>query len=255
MNEALIELSKVYFSYPDSAGNGGATALENVSFTVRRGEFVCVVGPNGGGKSTLLKLLLGLEKPGTGTVKIFGMPPGKVSRRIGYLPQNPQFDPRFPVTVLDVVLMGRLKGGLLPGWYSKTDRKVALEALADTGMEHSAGKNFAELSGGERQRVLIARMLASEPELLLLDEPTSYLDIQAEQELYQLLHRLNERLTILVVSHDLLIVSSFVDRVVCVKRTVDVHDTEAVNEELVGELYGGDVKMVLHSEHEHGEGC
>jgi len=93
--EVLIELDKVCFAYPQSAGNGGALVLEDVSFSVRCGEFVCVVGPNGGGKSTLLKLLLGLEKPGTGTIKIFGLPPGKVSRRIGYLPQNPQFDPAF----------------------------------------------------------------------------------------------------------------------------------------------------------------
>ncbi|MBW7998279.1 MAG: metal ABC transporter ATP-binding protein [Candidatus Glassbacteria bacterium] len=249
MSEILIQLDNVCFSYP-----GGSPVLQDVTFAVRSGEFACVVGPNGGGKSTLLKLMLGLERPDSGTVRLFGKLPGKVSRKIGFLPQNPQFDPQFPVTVMDVVLMGRLKGGLLPGWYSRDDRMAALASLAGVGMETAAAKNFAELSDGQRQRVLIARMLASEPELLLLDEPTSYLDIQAEQKLYELLHRLNERLTIIIVSHDLLIVSRFVDRVICVKGTVDVHDTEEVSEELVGELYGGEVKMIIHSDHEHGRG-
>lgn len=250
MSDTLIQLEHVYFTYPGSR----EPVLRDVSFEVRRGEFACVVGPNGGGKSTLLKLLLGLERPGRGTVRIFGNAAGTDSRRVGYLPQNPQFDPQFPVTVMDVVLMGRVKGGILPGWYSKADREAAYAALAEVGMETVRAKNFGELSGGQRQRVLIARMLATEPELLLLDEPTSYLDIQAEQELYELLHRLNERLTIVIVSHDLLIVSGFVDRVICVKGTVDVHDTEAVSEELVGELYGGDVKLIVHSDHEHGHG-
>jgi zinc transport system ATP-binding protein len=254
MNDVLIKLEKVSFSYPDKSGRRGEPVLRDVSFNVHRGEFVCVVGPNGGGKSTLLKLLLGLERPDKGTVRLFDGAPELSSPRIGYLPQNPQFDPQFPVTVLDVVLMGRLRAGLLPGFYSASDRKAARSALADAGMAEAASKNFAELSGGQRQRVLIARMLATEPELLLLDEPTSHLDIQAEQELYELLNRLNERLTIVIVSHDLLIVSGFVDRVVCVKGTVDIHDTEDVSEELVGELYGGAVRMVVHTDHEHGQG-
>ncbi len=254
MSEVLINLEQVCFAYPDKSGRRGVPVLRDVSFNVHRGEFVCVVGPNGGGKSTLLKLLLGLERPDSGSVRLFGCEPELSSPRIGYLPQNPQFDSQFPVTVLDVVLMGRLSSGLLPGFYSAADREVARSALDDAGMEAASSQNFAELSGGQRQRVLIARMLATEPELLLLDEPTSYLDIQAEQELYELLNLLNERLTIVIVYHDLLIVSGFVDRVVCVKGTVDIHDTEDVSEELVGELYGGDVRMVVHAEHEHGQG-
>lgn len=252
MGEVLIKLDNVSFSYTDRSGRRGAAVLRDVSFNVHRGEFVCVVGPNGGGKSTLLKLLLGLEHPDTGTVRLFDNEPELSTPRIGYLPQNPQFDSQFPVTVLDVVLMGRLKAGLLPRPYSAADRDAARSALAEVGMEAVAAKNFAELSGGQRQRVLIARMLATEPELLLLDEPTSYLDIQAEKDLYELLNRLNERLTIVIVSHDLLIVSGFVDRVVCVKGTVDIHDTQDVSEKLVGELYGGEVRMVVHAEHEHG---
>jgi zinc transport system ATP-binding protein len=251
MNDVLINLEKVSFSYPDKSGRRGEPVLRDVSFNVHRGEFVCVVGPNGGGKSTLLKLLLGLERPSSGTVRLFGGDPELSSPRIGYLPQNPQFDSQFPVTVQDVVLMGRLRTGLLPGLYSSSDREAARSALDDVGMGRASAKNFGELSGGQRQRVLIARMLATEPDILLLDEPTSYLDIQAEQELYELLNLLNKRLTIVIVSHDLLIVSGFVDRVVCVKGTVDIHDTEDVSEELVGELYGGDVRMVVHADHDH----
>ncbi len=254
MNKVLIELDRVCFSYPDSRGQRGAPVLREVSFSVHRGEFICVVGPNGGGKSTLLKLLLGLERPDTGTVRLFGDEPELSCPRIGYLPQNPQFDPLFPVTVLDVVLMGRLKAGLLPGHYRAADREAARHALAAVSMVDSAAKNFAELSGGQRQRVLIARMIATEPELLLLDEPTSHLDIQAERELYELLHRLNERLTIMLVSHDLMIVSGFVDRVMCVKGSVDIHDTQDVSEKLVGELYGGDMRLVVHTGHEHDHG-
>jgi len=255
----VIRIENLWFSYDRSPSSterdegGLRDVLEDVSLTIEPGDFACLVGPNGGGKTTLLKLLLGLLDPRRGTVTVFGVSPARASHRIGYLSQNPQFDRRFPVTVREVVLMGRLNQGLLPYSYSSRDREAAERALEEVGLSGKRNASFASLSGGERQRVLIARMLAGEPELLLLDEPTTYLDLQAEKELYKLLNALNKRLTMVMVSHDLFFVSSFVNKVVCVKGTVRVHPTEEVSEELVGELYGGElVRMVKHT-HEEGE--
>ena len=259
MNSPVIEIENLSFSYEDSsasaekADRASRNVLEEVGLTIESGDFACLVGPNGGGKTTLLKLLLGLLEPRKGSIKVFGLSPAQASHRIGYLSQNPQFDRSFPVTVLEVVLMGRLNQGRLPYSYSGKDREAAEAALEEVGLSGKRRASFASLSGGQRQRVLIARMLAGEPELLLLDEPTTYLDLQAEQDLYKLLNALNTRLTMVMVSHDLFFVSSFVNKVVCVKSTVRVHPTEEVSEELVGELYGGElVRMVKHA-HEEGE--
>ncbi|MFH1070593.1 MAG: metal ABC transporter ATP-binding protein, partial [Candidatus Glassbacteria bacterium] len=197
------------------------------------------------------KLILGLESPERGSISVLGGRPGQARRRIGYLPQNPHFDRSFPLTVREMVLMGRLAEGFVPSFYSTMDREAAEAAMAEVGLGDKKSAPFASLSGGQRQKALIARMLVTEPEMLLLDEPTSFLDLTAEKELYRLLHQLNERLTIVMVSHDLLIVSKFVDKVICVKGTVDVHRTEEVDEELVGEIYGGEVRIVRHTEDEH----
>jgi len=248
MPEPLISVENLWFTYP---GASDRQVLREVSFTVERGEFACIVGPNGGGKTTLLKLILGLESPERGSISVLGGRPGQARRRIGYLPQNPHFDRSFPLTVREMVLMGRLAEGFAPSFYSTMDREAAEAAMAEVGLGDKGNAPFASLSGGQRQKALIARMLVTEPEMLLLDEPTSFLDLAAEKELYRLLHQLNERLTIVMVSHDLLIVSKFVDKVICVKGTVDVHRTEEVDEELVGEIYGGEVRIVRHSEDEH----
>jgi zinc transport system ATP-binding protein len=233
----------VFFSY------GRHLVVEDADFDIFEGESICVVGPNGGGKSTLLKLMLGLLSPEKGQVAVFGAP-AKVGRRhVGYVPQQIEFDPLFPVSALDVTLMGRLGGGSL-GFVDKANRSAAMEALAQMGLADHARQAFASLSGGQRQGVLIARALAANAKLLLLDEPTAHVDVAAEERLISNLAALNSRLTIITVSHDLAFVSRSVPKVICVNRCVHLHPTTELTEARIRELYGHDVRMVQH-DHEH----
>lgn len=239
----VIEVEHVSFSY-----GGSGLALEDANWTVAAGDFACIVGPNGGGKTTLLKLVLGLLSPRGGHVRLFGREPGAARSRIGYMPQHVQLDLKFPIDALDVVLMGRLGHARRLGFYPRTDRHKAAEALAMVGLEHVARCSFSSLSGGQRQRVLIARALACEPELLLLDEPTSNLDLASQDELYELLHTLNARLTVVMVSHDVAFVSKFVKTVVCVNRSLVVHAASDIAGDLISGMYGygRDMKMIVH---------
>jgi zinc transport system ATP-binding protein len=241
----VIELCGVDFAY------GPVEVLEDVNLAIGARESACVVGPNGGGKTTLLRLLLGQLQPTRGTVRVFGRPPESARLRIGYMPQHSQYDPQFPVTVQDVVLMGRLgRGGLRGrlGWYSRADRLAAHDALAQVHVDDLARRPFAALSGGQRQRVLIARALCSEPELLLLDEPTANVDTLVEARLFDCLRELAGRMTVVVVSHDLGFVTNLVESVVCVNRKAVVHPTSRITGDLIREMYGGDVRMVRHSD-------
>ena len=243
-----ITLRNVTFSY------GVAPVLEDVGFSVGPREAVCLIGPNGGGKTTLVKLILGLLTPRRGEVRLFGQPPRSSRRRAGYMPQHVQYDPRFPISVMDIVLMGRLgQGGLrgLTGWYGRADRRAALDALEQVGMKEFRRRPFGSLSGGERQRVLIARALCCGPDLLLLDEPTSNIDTLVEARLLELLGELNTRMAIVLVSHDLGFVSGLVERVICVNRRVVVHPTSELTGDSIRDLYGGEVRMVRHDEFFH----
>lgn len=240
----LVTFQNVTFSYD------WAPVLEDVNFTIRERSFMSIVGPNAGGKTTLLKLMLGLLRPSRGTIEVFGQAPEKARPRIGYMPQHVQFDPQFPVSVLDVVLMGRLGNGTHFGPYRKTDKTIALDALRKLEMHDAKNRPFVALSGGQRQRVLIARALTSEPELLLLDEPTANVDMAVETELFELLHDMSKTITVVVVSHDLGFVSQYVQSVVCVNRRVMVHPTTAVTGEVISALYGSDVCMVRHNHRE-----
>jgi len=173
------------------------------------------------------------------------------------MPQHAQYDAQFPVTVQDVVLMGRLgqRGARgLFGWRAPDDRQLAMESLAEVGMETFAARPFSALSGGQRQRVLIARALCCQPELLVLDEPTSNVDTLAEAKLLEILQRLSRRMTIVMVSHDLGFVSSLVERVICVNRQVAVHPTSEVSGETIDQMYGGPVRVVHHDQHCHEHG-
>ncbi len=235
---AALSLKNVSFAY------NGEPILEAVHLTVPPGDFACIIGPNGGGKSTLLKLMIGLLPARTGQVLVFGQPPAQARLKVGYLAQHLHFDRQFPVTVSDVVLMGRLGLGSPLGRYSRVDRGAARQALHEVGIADLERRPFAALSGGQRQRVLIARALACEPELLLLDEPFAGLDIHAEEQLYGLLGELNRRLTIVLVSHDVAYVSKFVQTAICVNRHVHTHAASELHGEVIRRLYGREVRLV-----------
>ncbi len=240
-----------------SFGYDGVPVLQNVDISIPEGDFVCVVGPNGSGKTTLLKLALGLLRPTSGRIAVFDETPARSRQRIGYVPQHPRLDPLFPISAVEVAMMGRLGRAPSLGGWRRDDRDRAREALAEVGLGDRADSHYAALSGGQKQRVLIARALASDPDLLLLDEPTAGLDAHVEEGFYRLLEQLNHRLTIVLVSHDLGFVSGFVKSVVCVGREVLVHPTSEINGQVIADLYGSDMRLVRHDHRcaEEGHQC
>ena len=234
-----IEINNLAFSYDT------VPVLEDVNLKVKHGEFATIVGPNGGGKTTLLRLLLGILKPVQGKIAVLGSTPEKARLRVGYMPQHADLDPQFPVTVMDVVMLGRL-GRRFGGRYSKEDRQLALKALAEVQLESMVRTAFSTLSGGQKQRALIARALCCDPEMLLLDEPTANIDPEVEENLLTILQELNQRMTILLVSHDMGFVSRVVKSVICVNRRVLIHPTSRVDGTLIKDVYGDDYCMVRH---------
>ncbi len=243
--DPAVEMRKVSFSYNSEAVIAGA------DFSVVRNEAVCMVGPNGGGKTTLFKLILGLERPDAGEIRVFGQPPKRARKRIGYVPQNISFDPQFPITVLEIVLMGRL-GGRVLGPHSRQDKDAAIAALEQMRLAELSQRQFAELSEGQRQRVLIARALSAEPELLLLDEPTANVDSAVEAKIYEILDVLRSSMTVMMISHDLAFVSSIFDRVICVHETVAIHPTDEFTDDKLKLMYGDDFRIVRHDLGDHG---
>jgi len=217
MTEPVVELTNVSFAY------NGRTILRQVNLAIQQGDFMAMIGPNGGGKTTLIKLMLGLLKPTGGTIRILSRPAEKASHHIGYVPQNTHINPDFPISALDVVLMGQLQPGNRRIRHSRQDRVVAHEALDKMGMGAHCHRRIGELSGGQRQRVFIARALVCEPEILLLDEPTAHIDTKGQTDLYRLLQTLNREMTIVVVSHDLLLLSPHVKSVACVNTRLHYH--------------------------------
>jgi zinc transport system ATP-binding protein len=246
----VVKFENVTFSYD------GVPALKEVSFDIEQREFTAIIGPNGGGKTTMLKLILGLLDPQQGNIRVFGGTPVSARRRVGYLPQHPLLDDDFPVTVADVVRQARLGGGLKLGPYNADDRRSANSALEAVKLAGFDNKSFSSLSIGQKQRALIARALACDPELLMLDEPAANLDPSAQNELYELLHELNKNLTVVVVSHDLGFVSKYIKKVVCVNRTAALHPASDVKGEIASMLYGDmEVRIVDHGKHSRkGEG-
>jgi zinc transport system ATP-binding protein len=230
--------------------------LEDVSLEIAIGSFVGILGPNGAGKSTLLKVILGLIRPDKGQVAIFGQTPQQLRRNkqiIGYLPQRPLSNPHFPVSVLDVVLMGRygiMGVGRRP---SSRDREIALHHLNQVGMATRAGNTIGELSGGEQQRVFIARALSVEPKLLIMDEPTISLDACAQDELYELIHRLQEQmeLTVIMVSHDIGAISEHVKEIICLNRRVYVHQPPPIGRLGLEKTFGCSVEFLFHGDIPH----
>jgi len=239
-------------------------ALSDVCLDVADGEFLGIIGPNGGGKSTLLKAILGLIPVDSGAVQIYGEEVKNRKTSVGYVPQFAALDRRFPITVFEVVLTGTLKPGLSPFHrYKSEDRERAEKTLEQVGISALAGRQISELSGGEFQRMLIARALAVQPKLLLLDEPTASVDAASREHIYELLGKLNQKITIVLVTHDLLAVSSQIHRLACLNGGLVYHGEPELNEDVVNHLYGCPVDLIAHGvphrvlkEHEGDEhGC
>ena len=231
MENSIIQIQNVWFAY------NGKTVLQDVSLNIQRGDFIAMIGPNGGGKTTLLKLMLGLLRPDQGSIKVLGGPTEKASHHIGYVSQDVHINRSFPITAIDVVLMGKLGPNRRWGRNSTQNRQEALDALKRMEIEAFAHSKIGELSGGQRQRLFIARALVTQPKVLLLDEPTASIDAKGQAEFYRLLKELNKDITILVVSHDLVAISTYVKSVACVNRRLHYHHQAEITGEMLEEMY------------------
>lgn len=231
MSNKIIEIRNLNFSY------NRQPVLKDVNLSIQSGDFMAMIGPNGGGKTTLLKLMLGLLNPASGDIQIFGKPPAEVSHRIGYVPQDVHINKNFPISSSDVVLMGKLKPGR--GWsrHSNEDRDAAIDALAQVEMDKYRNHRIGELSGGQKQRIFVARALVSDPEILFLDEPTASIDTKGQNEFYALLKELNKKITIIFVSHDLMAISRHVKSVACVNQSLHYHGHAELTGEMIEMMY------------------
>ena len=243
-----LEFKGVSFSYPD----GGKNALQNIDLKVAEGDYLLVLGPNGGGKSTFLKLIVGLLKPDSGQILRGGDSNLLQLQKIGYLPQHTNINPDFPVTVRDVVLMGRSNQRRKFLFNRQRDYELADQLLHQVDMATFSGRRMGTLSGGERQRVLIARALMMEPELLVLDEPTASIDATSKAGFYELLENIQQKITLIMVSHDLNIIPTGANSVACINQTLHHHHTPKITQDILAMTYGctstGDcpVELVAH---------
>lgn len=219
----VISVKNLSFSYDNY------NVLENISFDVFQNDFFAILGPNGGGKSTLLKLILGLITPQNGNIEVFGKNPKSASRSVGYVPQNTNINPHFPISALDVVLMGydRQKKVFLK--HSKENIQRAEQLLEDVGVSNFYKKRMFDYSGGQRQRIMIARAMFANPDILLLDEPTSNIDVQGQKQIFELLKKLNEKVTILVVSHDIATALDYATTIGYVNQKLSYHKSHPLN--------------------------
>ncbi|MCP4668800.1 MAG: ABC transporter ATP-binding protein [Deltaproteobacteria bacterium] len=235
-----IEVKDLWFSFDRTS------VLENVTFTVEQGDFLGILGPNGGGKTTLLKLLLGILRPDRGRIRVLGEAPHDARHRVGYVPQYTDVNITFPVSVLEITLMGRLSRSHMGGWYSRKDHLKAEAVLEKVGMWGYKKRPIGSLSGGQRQRVFIARALATEPEILFLDEPTSSVDPEFETDLYEFLRELNRKVTIAVITHDIGAISRNVKSVACVNRALIFHGEGQITPEMMEMAYVCPVDLIAH---------
>ena len=215
---SVIDIENLSFSYDRDI------ILDNINLSINKGDFLAIIGPNGGGKSTLLKLILGLEKARKGSVKVFGQSPTKNLSLIGYVPQNTNVNTDFPIKVIEVVLMGHVGEKTPLFGYGKDEVACAMGALTQVGMEAYAHAKIGSLSGGQRQRVMIARALCAHPKILILDEPTSSIDIKGQKEVYELLKLLNKNITIVVVSHDISVILEYANKAAHINKRLSYHD-------------------------------
>ncbi|MCD4779452.1 MAG: ABC transporter ATP-binding protein [Candidatus Omnitrophica bacterium] len=240
----------------------GKTILQDHTLNIRQNDFLGIIGPNGGGKTTFLKVILGLIKPSHGNITVFGNSPQKSRPFIGYVPQLSNFDHEFPINVWEVVLMGRLSKRPIFQRYQHEDESLAEEALKKVEIWNLRDRQIGRLSGGERQRVFIARALISHPKLLLLDEPTASVDSKMKTKIYELLSELKKELTIILVTHDVGVISSHVDKIACLNCRIFYHDSKEITPETLEAVYHCPVDLLAHGiphrilkTHEDGDNC
>jgi zinc transport system ATP-binding protein len=215
---SVIEIQNLTFAYDKQI------VLQDINLTINQDDFFAIIGPNGGGKSTLLKLILGLYPIKQGTIKVLDKTPIEARSDIGYVPQNTNVNTDFPISALDVVLIGHTEGKK-PFWgYASSEVACAMGALHKVGMDEYAHTKIGELSGGQRQRVMIARALCAHPKLLILDEPTASIDPSGQKGIYQLLKDLNKLIPIVVVSHDIFAITQYATKIAHINKTLTMHN-------------------------------
>lgn len=235
-----VEIKNLSFSYQNKE------ILKQANLIIEKNDFAYIVGRNGSGKSTLVKLILGLLSPQEGSIKVFGKSPRKGRHFVGYTPQHIHFDPQFPATVRDVILMGRMAGHRL--FFNREDHRHVDYALERMELKEMEEEEFSSLSGGQRQRVLIGRALATHPHLLILDEPTANIDEYSEQQLYKTLSDLGQQMPILMVSHDLYFTQEIVNKVICLHtKNIQTHQTSGIPQFIREELQLGNIKRIEHT--------
>ncbi len=213
-----IEIKNLSYTYEKEA------VLENINLTVEEKDFLAIIGPNGGGKSTLLQLVLGINPLQQGSILIFGKPSKESLYKLGYVPQNTNVNIDFPIKAIEVVMMGHISKKRPLFGYGKDEILCAMGALKQVGMTDFADHKIGSLSGGQRQRVMIARALCNHPQILILDEPTSSIDITGQRDIYELLKTLNAHMTIIVVSHDISVILEYANKAAHINKTLSFHD-------------------------------
>jgi len=236
----IITLDEVDFSY------NGDPVLEDITLEIDSNDFVAILGPNGAGKTTLIKLLLGFLKPGKGKISILGKSPIKARKHIGYVPQYSTFDRDYPIHVIDIVKLNTLSSNSLFPSYKKEITEKAFSLLEKLEIQDFAYRNFHELSGGQKQRALIARALINDPKILLLDEPTASVDATMEKDIYDTLRMLNADTTILLITHDVGFVSSYVNKICCLNRFASIHSVEELTGKSLFDIYSESSKFLQH---------
>ncbi len=222
----VIKAKNISYKY-----NQQAIVLSDINFSILQNDFVGIIGPNGGGKSTLLKIILGLLKPNTGSIEVLNTKATKARSHIGYVPQHSQIDLNYPISVLDVVLSGFLGSKKIGSKYSKEEKDLASKIINDFKLDKFKNRSIGHLSGGQRQRVMIARALVTKPKILILDEPTNNIDEEGGRDLYELLHDLNKTMTIITVSHDVDVISKYVNKIFCLNNKIVCHKASDITNE------------------------